>query len=241
MQALQHTQDSNTPATLCLVGTCGYAVDHDRVILSIEQIASHRDSHSISGTLSVELWAHKQPYAGGGFSGVALAGTSIGELWDQRFLSDCRYDLLFHEPPAGTWFLTLMLREWTEAGYVTRDHVNFALPYTVPASPAVEHGVADNVINVNFSNSADLAVMRAPAKPVGKPELAGDSTDNGRTPRAISLNDAGLQQIAAVKGISRKLAADLVASRPFKSFEDVLKVKGIGAALLRKIRELFTL
>lgn len=241
MQALQHIPHTDTPADLCFDGNCGYTVDGDRVIISISQVANRRDSGKISGTLSIELWALKQPYGGGSFSGVALAGTSIGEIWDKHFLSDCRYDLVFQEPPAGNWYLTLMLREWTGVGYVTRDHVNFTLTYTVSPKSASERGVADNVINVNFSNSADLVVARTPAKPVDAPGKPSNPVGARKTSPAVSLNQAGIEDIAAVKGISKKVAENLVASRPFKSFEDVLQVRGIGAALLRKIREFFTL
>ena len=40
------------------------------------------------------------------------------------------------EPPAGTWFVTSMLREWTETGSVTRDYLYFRIAY-------VEGGVAE--------------------------------------------------------------------------------------------------
>jgi len=251
---------------LSLAGHCGYRVNNDRVIVTVDEIANHRDFGNVSGTLSIELWALKQPYARGQFNGIALAGTSIGEVLGQHYLSNCHYDLLFEEPVAGTWYLTLMLREWTEVGYVTRDYVNFPVPYVVAAKPRVVRSTADNVINVSFAGnqvgSPSASPVASPiANPVASPVASpAPSTrvsaaqpkaavaepaplDRGDSPTsaAASLNDASMDEIAAVKGVSKKLAVNLVAARPFKSFEDVLAVKGIGAAMLKKLRQLFTL
>ncbi|MEZ5453945.1 MAG: hypothetical protein R3E93_14185 [Thiothrix sp.] len=147
-------------ADLTLNGTASYRVEGDRVIVGIPAIASLRNANAISGTLSVELWALKQPYQGGDFDGAALAGTRIGELPDQHSLNDCRYDLLFQEPAAGTWHLSLMLREWDGNGYVTRDFVNFDHPYVVNWTPVVLQGGLETVAE------APQATEAAPAEAV---------------------------------------------------------------------------
>jgi hypothetical protein len=158
MHRIQPQTLATTSTQLALVGNCGYRIQDNRVVINIEEIASRRDQGDISGTLSIELWALTQPYEGGGFSGTALAGTQIGELYGQHFLANCRYDLLLQEPPAGTWYLTLMLREWTDAGFVTRDYVDFTLPYVVGSKPTVVRGEADNVISVSFAAKKKAAV-----------------------------------------------------------------------------------
>jgi hypothetical protein len=240
MHAMQQQLEFIAPSILSLAGNCGYSVQDGRVVLTISRIISQRGPGDLSGTLSIELWALRQAYSGGPFSGVALAGTGIGELWGQHFLADCRYDLIFQEPPAGSWHMVLMLREWTGAGYVTRDHVNFALPYLVSPKPSVLRGATDNVIKVDFAPNSDppvKGVVTQPAPAVPPTKVAAESQGHS----GVSLNDASLTDIAGIQGISRRVAESLVAARPFRSFDQVVKVKGIGPALLRKIRQLMTL
>jgi hypothetical protein len=168
---------------LTLVGNCGYQIQGHRIVISIDEIASQRDLDDLSGTLSSELWALKRPYQGGDFSGMALVGTRIEELLSRHCLTDCRYDLLFQEPPAGTWYLTLMLRESTNAGFVTRDYVNFALPYVGGSKPAVISSETDNVINVGFT-----ANEKAAAKSVAEqPAVAQAEAPKSESPKAQVL------------------------------------------------------
>ena len=283
---------TTTSTQLALVGNCGYQIQDNRIVIDIDEIASHRDLGDLSGTLSLELWALKQPYQGGDFDGAPLAGTQIGEMLGQHSLNNCRYDLLFQEPSVGTWYLTLMLREWTDVGYVTRDYVNFALPYEVNSKPTVVRSETDNVINVSFAGSekpATKIVAEQPQPAEAKPEAPKTEQPKAQAPVAktaatpeqkakvevpkakqskpqvpatpaaasnpaaaskkekqsaqgtVSLNLATRKEIAAINGISRKLAEDIVSARPFKSLDDLLKVKGMGPKLLQKVRDLIHL
>jgi DNA uptake protein ComE-like DNA-binding protein len=228
---------------LSLSRNCGYKIQNKRVILNISEITSHRELENTSGTLSIELWALNRPYTGADFNGVALASTCIGELVGQHYLSDCRYDLNFEEPTAGTWFLTLMLREWNEAGYLTRDYVNFALPYIVSNKPAISRNETDNVISVSFSGNKSPLPTTAAEKSIipAVTKASKTSKDNKIKDAAISLNSASLQDIVSVKGISKKLAENIDAARPFGSLDEVLKVKGMGPKLWQKIRKFISL
>ncbi|WP_036300070.1 ComEA family DNA-binding protein [Methylomarinum vadi] len=243
MNASQPQANSHGSSDVALIGNCGYRIQNNRVIIDIAQIANQRDMDNLSGTLSIELWALKQPYAGLGFNGIAVAGTTIGEIAGQHFLANCRYDLVYQEPPEGTWFLTLMLREWTGTGYATRDFVNFALPYVVVAKPAITRSETDNVINVRFAEKKPLPVSeeKAQSQPV---ESKADKTNPKKSESAntaLSLNTASYQDIAAIKGVSKKLAEHIIRKRPFESFDELKKIKGIGPKLLQKISHLFTL
>jgi hypothetical protein len=170
---------------------------------------------------------------------LALAGTSIGELFGQHRLSNCRYELNFQEPSSGTWYLTLMLREWTEMGYFTRDYVNFSLPYIVSKKPIILRNETDNVINVSFSgNNKTLAT--AVVEKSNIPATAKATNSDQAKPQnetAISLNSASLDDIVSVKEMSNKLTENSDAARPFESSYEVLKVKGKGPKLWKKIRD----
>ena len=228
---------------LSLSRNCGYEIQNNRVVINISEIASHRELANTSGTLSIELWALNTPYTGADFNGIALASTCIGELFGQYSLSDCLYDLNFQDPTAGTWFLTLMLREWDESGYVTRDYVNFALPYIVSNKPAISRNETDNVISVSFSGNNPPLTATASEKAMipTVTKASKTSKDNKIKDAAISLNSASLQDIVSVKGISKKLAENIDAARPFGSLDEILKVKGMGPKLWQKIRKFISL
>ncbi len=55
-----------------------------------------------------------------------------------------------------------------------------------------------------------------------------DSSDKAKTEK-VNLNTASEKEIAAAKGVGEKLAKELVANRPYKTWEDVSKVKGVGS------------
>ncbi len=239
--ALQNRAPQNI-SPLTLSGTNGYSIHGDRVILSASEISSHRPADNLSGSLSLELWALDRPYFGGDFDGVALAGGQIGRVQGQHLLVNGRHDLPFTAPGAGTWILTLMLREWDGQGFVTRDHVQFAQPYVVErkAAAAVQ-AQADNVITVNFAAAEPRAEVVAQAAAAPEPKVAAKAPAAAPVDRRLSLNEASRAEIAAIKGVSKKLAEAIVAARPFASTADLLAVKGMGPKLLEKIRTLVRL
>ena len=55
----------------------------------------------------------------------------------------------------------------------------------------------------------------------------------------LDLNTAEKEQLEAVKGIGPTLAAKIIAARPFKSVEELKKVKGIGKEKFNRIRSFF--
>jgi hypothetical protein len=117
-------------------GSVDYRIAGDRVHFSVEHIENPRETSNCSGTLALELWALATPYAGGAFEGTHLAGVSIGSLFGQAESTTTSFDLPFFSPPSGNWNFVLMLREWTPAGYVTRDFSNLITPVN-DRSPSV--------------------------------------------------------------------------------------------------------
>lgn len=210
MFAIQ-TEATSGASALALAGACGCAVDNDRIVITIAEIANHRDLGNLSGTLAIELWALDHPYSGGDFTGAPLCGTSIGQLGGQRVLTNCRYDLIFQAPPPGTWSLTLMLREWTAGGYLTRDHVSFTSPYVIEPEAPVPQDEADAA--VDMESAGHPRALALPAEPKATPAGAETTLDaaTAQSPPepvpdpAISRNSASARESVAVKGVGAKL------------------------------------
>ncbi len=211
-----------------LLGGSAYWIEGDRVEIAVEGIFNPRPFGNLSGTLALELWALPAPFQGGSFRGEPLAGVTFDALFGQLAFGNKSFILPFTEPSVGTWNVVLMLREWTSAGFVTRDFVNFALPYVVagPASVA-EKPVAPQPASKPISLPAKV-VAATPAKKASRKDA----------PAAVSINTATLEELALVKNLSKKNAEAIVAGRPYRSVNELLKVKGFGEKLLAKVRPL---
>jgi DNA uptake protein ComE-like DNA-binding protein len=237
-----------------LSGSVGYRIDGARVQISADGVVNPRPSSNRSGTLSLELWALPVPFAGGNFQGHHLAGVEIGTVNGQHELALQPIDLAFAQPPPGTWHLALMLREWTAAGFVTRDFTNFATPFvsapvatntcvaivaTKPAAPVPAKAPAPAALAAKAPTpiiAPVTAKVPAPevAKPVATPAPSKTATD--ASTKGVSVNTARVEELAAVKGLSKKVAEDIVKHRPFTSLDDLRRVKGLGAKILAKVR-----
>jgi len=122
----------------------------------------------------------------------------------------------------------------------------------VSAVPAPEVAPETRRIEASpaFAGSASASAPAATAVPTpvdaGTTE-AGDSTPRGRaTPDdPVYLNQATLADLRRLPGVGAKRAQAILALRDriqhFRQIEDLLKVKGIGRASLRKLRPLVRL
>ena len=143
-----------------ILGKVGYQLTEDQIELTVDAIQNPRDPANMSGTLSLELWALTAPYAGGAFDGIPLAGVVIGSLPGQGQQLDLRTTAHRAPIPPGSWSLVLMLREWTLAGYVTRDYANFAVPYTGEAPQS------SNLVQVSAAPESSPVVAPESATPI---------------------------------------------------------------------------
>jgi len=57
--------------------------------------------------------------------------------------------------------------------------------------------------------------------------------------RSLDLNTATERELQSIRGIGPVLAERIIAGRPYKTVDDLLKVKGIGPKKLEKIRPYF--
>lgn len=65
-----------------------------------------------------------------------------------------------------------------------------------------------------------------------------DSVSN-QTPRArlsIDVNTASIEELDNLPNVSRSVAEAIIRGRPYKSVDEMIRVKGIGKATLEKIR-----
>jgi len=209
-----------------LDGRVGYRIDGDDVVLEAELIRNPRACDNISGSLSLELWALADPYRGGTFEGHALGRVDLGRLAGQTSLDAVVERGPFLPPPAGNWEIVLMLREWAgPAGYVTRDFARCAVGYTVSEPTPV----SETKIAATTPQPSDGSA------PVHVPAVI------DQRPARVAVNRATAAQLAAIKGLSPKVATEIVKGRPYQSIDALISVRGIGPKLLVKLRTDLTL
>ncbi len=180
---------------------CGYIINQNEIQINIDQINNNRNAGNISGSLSIELWALPEIYNGENIlNSHCICRTTISEIYGEHFLQNCQYNLNFDNPPAGSWNLCLMLKEYNGEYYETVDYCNFNVPYIVTTE------VVDTKLEVSSDKESK-----------------------------INLNLADEKQISKIKGINRKLVSLIINNRPFKSVDDLMKLKGIGKRTLEKL------
>lgn len=210
-----------------LSGECTVTLQDESATLRIEEIGNPRAEDNLSGTLALEIWALDAPYQGNQWTGTPLASVVAGQLGGQQRWQQVDYVLHAVAAPAGS-FPTLMLREWTAAGYVTRDFRQLA------PSAAAAPVVAEKKVTVTAPE------VKTEAKTEVKPETKAAKTKKPAK-STVSVNTASATEISAIKGISDALAKAIVAARPFTSLDELTRVKGMGAKLLAKLRASFSL
>ncbi len=241
--AFAHAQHFQLPR---LEGVVGYRFDGDQVEISAEGAENPREQSNLSGTLSFELWALPVAYQGGDFQGVPVAGIQIGALAGQESFAGMNFLLPAAKLPPGEWHMTLMLREWTPSGFVTRDYSRFAQTYRVEAPVKVPVPAAAEPAKA----APPVAAKPAKTTPPAKSGRAGGKPAKGKSaagrkaaaaPAPVSVNKATVDELAALGGVSRALAQAIIAARPFAKLEELTRVKGLGDKMLAKLVPLLKL
>ncbi|MEO9654207.1 ComEA family DNA-binding protein [Marinomonas sp.] len=234
---------------------CGYRIAEDRVIISIDKIKSNRSSDNLSGTLQVQLCALSQN--SGQLQEYRMASTTIGELAGQCELTQCEYDLIFEEPPAGVWQFILQINEWSGQAYTLCDSAYFEVPYetdltqTYPVTEVVTSTTESAVVETTTDDVATDDLVPLPEQVAQQAEFSAvEETQDSASPSTkpsvkknskagcddLSLiNQAKKAQLRSLKVIHKKVLEKLIAERPFKSMKAVLNVKGMGPKILDRI------
>ncbi len=247
-----------------LTGSVGYRFEDNEVVLQAS-VRNQRSAPNLSGSLALELWALAEPYQGGAPDGTLMAQVGFGSLpGDSESTLELRGTR--KQPPAGEWQLALVLREWTGAGYQTRDYCNFPVSYRAePAVRLVRPPVAvreEPTVVVREEPKAQPkleAVKAEPAKvepakmepakvepakvePAKAESLHVEPPKNALKSLArVSISTATVEELATVKGLNLKLAQAIVRARPYTSLDELTRVRGIGTKMLQSLRGLLTL
>lgn len=108
---------------------------------------------------------------------------------------------------------------------VTRARLTRAPPPSAPTATAT-------TATARPTTPANATVTGATDPPA---RMAADRLAAWRAP--VDVNRATVEELASLDGIGPKLAARIVAARPFAGVEDVARVKGIGVRRLTRLRE----
>lgn len=223
-----------------LGGAISYSLVDACLNLAVGSVDNPRPAGNLSGSLALEFWALDAAYDGSeAFTGSKLAGVDLGTLAGGCAFENLNFELTCSDLPVGQRHAVLMLREWTAGGWVTRDYTVF--PQLVDFQPAPQAPAAEIAV--------PAAVAEAPvveAAPVAQPAKAAKTTTSKAKTKAapaaaVSVNYSSAAELADVKGISKTVAAAIVAARPYASLDDLLRAKGVGAKLLDKVRAQLTL
>jgi hypothetical protein len=194
-----------------LDGAIGYQVDEAEVTLRAGRVVNPRSTDNRSGSLVLELRALTDAEASS-LDGHVLASAPLGRLDGQASFEGVEIRAPYAAPPAGEWPLALVLAEYTAEGFVARD--SFRFPVAATAMPVVA------------------------TTPSGTP--AAEPAPAAKEARRVSIQTATIEELTTVPGITRKLAVEIVRARPYRSIDELVKARGIGDKMLRKLREWLT-
>lgn len=107
----------------------------------------------------------------------------------------------------------------------------YRLPFRARAVDAI--ALAGGMTAAAERTLVDLA---APLGPGDRIHVPSRSSDNALG-RRISVNSAPMEQLLLLPGIGPVTAERIIAGRPFPGIEDLMRVKGIGAKTLNRLRD----
>lgn len=85
------------------------------------------------------------------------------------------------------------------------------------------------IVALVASPAAVAAKKKTPTPAAGESSAAKATDGKAAKTEKVNLNTADEKTIAAAKGVGEKLAKELVKNRPYRTWEDVSKVKGVGS------------
>ncbi len=210
---------------------CDVGVDHAELV--VERILNPRPANNRSGSLCLEFWTLDEPYRGGAFSGTLLASTALGTLCGGFESLHNRVGFALSQAPVDGGSLVLMLREWTEAGLLTRDYRVLSLPLAesrVPADLAAETVATPApapVLAAGFveADVVDVQVAEAPVAAEPMPPVAEAAAPQPAEPAVDQRYDMPVSEPAQTPVAAVAAAADTAVTETPETPEAVVPAK----------------
>lgn len=113
--------------SISLSGNYTYQYSGSYVVMSADKI-SNNTSGGYSGTLRMELWAFSTPYTGASQTGYKLATYQLPQQLNggQYYSNVSSGSVAATYPPSGTWYISLLIGEYTTSGWTTATYGNFS-------------------------------------------------------------------------------------------------------------------
>ncbi|MEY3608881.1 MAG: hypothetical protein RLZZ447_1669 [Verrucomicrobiota bacterium] len=113
-------------AQIQMSGNFAYESNGLTVSFGVARIDNFRPLGTVSGPLSISLWATLAPYSGGVLTGFNIAEVQLGTLLGGYYLSPViRTTTLKNLPPPGFYNIVFEVSEWTGLQWLIRDYGNF--------------------------------------------------------------------------------------------------------------------
>lgn len=93
---------------------CSYRIRENYITFSTARVQNKRTSRT--GALRLQVWATYAPYAGIEITGYLLAEAWVGTLNGNSYFSYPSYTEVLRSPPAGTYYISLLLTEYQRSG-----------------------------------------------------------------------------------------------------------------------------
>jgi hypothetical protein len=138
-----------------------------------------------------------------------------------------------------------MLREWTAAGYITRDYVSFSPPYVTGAGSVIS---SEGDKQIGVESAGDKKAPPAPAEmgdnvhpaDAAPTETSSSSGKDQEPEQGSSLSSATPEEISAAKEDSENVVESIVTERPSDSTDESLEVKEEGVGFFKRIIRFFS-
>ena len=93
---------------------------------------------------------------------------------------------------------------------------------------------------ITADEPAPTAAKTAPAPTSAKTTVSPKATPKTPAGQKVDINTAAKEDLDTLPGIGPVKAQAIIEARPFKTIEDIMKVKGIKEGEFSKIRDLIT-
>ena len=110
---------------LSIAGSTRYKLRGNQVTIYAQKIANNSPVGTHSGTIKLQLWATRRQYTGGTLNGYKLAEIKVGVLNGGNVFREINRTVYYKRPPAGSYYMTLVLAEHDHGRYYTADWKNY--------------------------------------------------------------------------------------------------------------------